>query len=83
MSEVSLERFYFALFDDGLTIKTLKLAFIDFWIQTLFVELSLLTKINIIVLYILYILLFYLFIYILDSVIFNSIWLSRFDRKKM
>ena len=28
MSEVSLKRFYFALFDDGLTLKTLKLAFI-------------------------------------------------------
>ena len=27
MSEV-LKRFYFALFDDGLTLKTLKLAFI-------------------------------------------------------
>ena len=35
MSEVSLKRFYFALFDDGLTLKTLKLAFIDFCIQTL------------------------------------------------
>ena len=35
MSEVSLERFYFALFDDGLTFKTLKLAFIGFLIQTL------------------------------------------------
>ena len=35
MSEVSLKRFYFALFDDGLTLKTLKLAFIGFWIQTL------------------------------------------------
>ena len=35
MSEVSLERFYFALFDDGLTLKTLKLVFIGFWIQTL------------------------------------------------
>ena len=34
MSEV-LKRFYFALFDDGLTLKTLKLAFIGFWIQTL------------------------------------------------
>ena len=30
-----IERFYFALFDDGLTLKTLKLAFIGFWIQTL------------------------------------------------
>ena len=30
MSEVSLKRFYFALFDDGLTLKTLKLAFICF-----------------------------------------------------
>ena len=30
MSEVSLKRFYFALFDDGLTLKTLKLAFIGF-----------------------------------------------------
>ena len=32
MSEVSLKRFYIALFDDGLT---LKLAFIVFLIQTL------------------------------------------------
>ena len=31
MSEVSLKSwFYFALFDDGLTLKTLKLAFIKF-----------------------------------------------------
>ena len=39
MSEVglSLKRFYFALFDDGFTLKTLKLAFIGFWIQTLHV----------------------------------------------
>ena len=37
MSEVglSLKRFYFVLFDDGLTLKTLKLAFIGFLIQTL------------------------------------------------
>ena len=35
MSEVSLKRFYFALFDDGLTLKTLKLAIIGFLIQTL------------------------------------------------
>ena len=28
MSEVSLKRFYFALFDAGLTLKTFKLAFI-------------------------------------------------------
>ena len=35
MSEVSLKRFYFALFDDGLTLKTLKMAFIGFLIQTL------------------------------------------------
>ena len=35
MSEVSLKRFYFVLFDDGLTLKTLKLAFIVFLIQTL------------------------------------------------
>ena len=34
-SEVSLKRFYFALFDDGLTLKTLKLAYIGFCIQTL------------------------------------------------
>ena len=34
-SEVSLKRFYFALFDDGLTLKTLKLAYIVFCIQTL------------------------------------------------
>ena len=31
MSEVSLKFFYFALFDDGLTLKTLKLAFIWFF----------------------------------------------------
>ena len=30
ISEVSLKRFYFVLFDDGLTLKTLKLAFISF-----------------------------------------------------
>ena len=30
ISKVSLKRFYFALFDDGLTLKTLKLAFIVF-----------------------------------------------------
>ena len=30
MSEVSLKRFYFALFDDGLTLKILKWAFIGF-----------------------------------------------------
>ena len=30
MSEVSLKICYFALFDDGLTLKTLKLAFIGF-----------------------------------------------------
>ena len=35
MSEVTLKRFYFALFDGGLTLKTLKLAFICFLIQTL------------------------------------------------
>ena len=35
MNYVSLKGFYFALFDDGLTLKTLKLAFIGFWIQTL------------------------------------------------
>ena len=35
MSEVSLKRFHFALFDGGLTLKNLKLAFIGFWIQTL------------------------------------------------
>ena len=35
-SEVSLNKFYFALFDDGLTLKTLKLvAFIGFCIKTL------------------------------------------------
>ena len=34
-SEVSLKRFYFALFDDGLTLKTLKLTYICFCIQTL------------------------------------------------
>ena len=32
-SEVSLKRFYFDLFDDGLTLKTLKLAYIGFCIQ--------------------------------------------------
>ena len=31
MSEVSLKRLYFALFDDGLTLKTLKLALIVFF----------------------------------------------------
>ena len=41
MSEVSLKRFYFALFDDGLTLKTLKLAFINFLIQTLHIYLQL------------------------------------------
>ena len=35
MSEVSLKRFYFALFDDGLTLKTLKLAFIGFTFKLL------------------------------------------------
>ena len=30
MSEVSLKRFYFVLFDNRLTLKTLKLAFIGF-----------------------------------------------------
>ena len=35
MKEVSLKWFYFVLFDEGLTLKTLKLAFIGFWIQTL------------------------------------------------
>ena len=35
MSEVSLKRFYFTLIYDGLTLKTLKLAFIGFLIQTL------------------------------------------------
>ena len=30
VSEVSLKRFYFALFDDGLTLKTLKMPFICF-----------------------------------------------------
>ena len=35
MSEVSFKRFYFALFDDEITLKTLKLAFIGFLIQTL------------------------------------------------
>ena len=34
-SEVSLNMFYFALFDDGLTFKTLKVAFIGFCIQNL------------------------------------------------
>ena len=38
MSEVSLKRFYFALFDDGLTLKTLKLVFIGFCIQTLHIH---------------------------------------------
>ena len=32
-SEVLLKRFYFALFDDGLTLKTLKLAYIGFAIK--------------------------------------------------
>ena len=35
MSELSLKRFYFALFEDGLILKTLTLAFIGFLIQTL------------------------------------------------
>ena len=34
-SEVSFKRFYFALFDDGLTVKTLKLGYIGSCIQTL------------------------------------------------
>ena len=34
-SEVSLRRFYFALSDDGLTLKTWKMAYIGFCIQTL------------------------------------------------
>ena len=41
MSEVSLKRFYFVLFDDGLTLKTLKLAFIGFLSQTLHIDISL------------------------------------------
>ena len=39
MSEVSLKRFYCGLFDDGLTLKTLKLVFIGFLIQTLLIPL--------------------------------------------
>ena len=35
MSEISLKRFYFALVDDGLTLKALKSAFIGCCIQTL------------------------------------------------
>ena len=35
-SEVSLERFYFALFDDGLTLKTFKLVFIVDFLFKLF-----------------------------------------------
>ena len=39
MSEVSLKMFYFALYDNGLTLKTLKLAFIVFFfIQTLHID---------------------------------------------
>ena len=34
-SKVSLKKKYFALFDDGLSLKTLKLAYISFCIQTL------------------------------------------------
>ena len=34
-NEVSLERYYFALSDDGLTLTILKLAYISFGIQTL------------------------------------------------
>ena len=34
-SEVSLNRFYFALSADGLTLKTLEMAYIGFCIQTL------------------------------------------------
>ena len=43
-SEISLKRFYFALSDDGLTLKTLKLAFIGFCIQTL----QILSQVNIV-----------------------------------
>ena len=38
MSEVSLKSYIFALFDDGLTLKTLKLAYIGFCIQTLHIQ---------------------------------------------
>ena len=34
-SEVSLKRFHFVLFEDGLTLKTLELVYISFCIQTL------------------------------------------------
>ena len=35
MSNISLTRFCFALFDDGVTLETLKLTFIAFCIETL------------------------------------------------
>ena len=37
-NEKLLKRFYFALFDDGLTLKTLALAYIGFCIQTLYIQ---------------------------------------------
>ena len=41
MSEVSLNRFYFVLSDEGLTLKTLKLGFIVFFfIQTLHISIG-------------------------------------------
>ena len=39
-SEVSLKMLYFSLFEDGLTLKTVKLAFIGFCIQTLHMLIS-------------------------------------------
>ena len=46
MSEVWLERIYFALINDGLTLKTLKLAFIAFLIQTLHIYQQTKWKVN-------------------------------------
>ena len=46
MSEVSLKRVYFALFDDGLTLKTLKMFFIGFWIQTLHICIQITTLVG-------------------------------------
>ena len=38
MSEVSFNRLYFALLNDGLILKTLKFAYIGFCIQTLQIQ---------------------------------------------
>ena len=39
-NEELLKRFYLALFDDGLTLKTLALAYIGFCIQTLYTRIQ-------------------------------------------